>query len=126
MIGSFGPVIQLVNFEKIIGSFGIGKFCSSAWSLKFKPIPINFDGADTHAPILRFESNSGSLDASIFFIFSNVSKFKVSGFRSFITDDKSLYLFLLSINAGFSDPVSPILNNFILLSFQSHMGIFYI
>jgi len=29
-MSSFGPEIQLVNFEKIIGSFGIGKFCSIA------------------------------------------------------------------------------------------------
>ena len=68
-IGSFGPVIQLVNFEKIIGSFGIGKFCSSAWSLKFKPIPINLEGFETHAPILWFESIVGNFDKSVFFIF---------------------------------------------------------
>ena len=83
-IGSLGPVIQLVNFENIIGSFGIGKFCSSAWSLKFSPMPINFDGLDTHAPILRFESNSGNLETSILLIFSKVSKFKLSGFKSSI------------------------------------------
>ena len=77
IIGSLGPVMQLVNFEKIIGSFGIGKFCSSAWSLKFNPIPINFDGFDTHAPILRFEFNTGSFDLSVFLIFSIVSKFKL-------------------------------------------------
>ena len=70
IIGSLGPVIQLVNLENIIGSFGIGKFCSSAWSLKFNPIPINFDGLETHAPILRFDSNSGSLDESVHLILS--------------------------------------------------------
>ena len=81
-------MIQLVNFEKIIGSFGIGKFCSSA--LKFKPIPINLEGSETHAPILWFESIVGNLDKSMFFIFSRVSKFKVFGLKSSITDDKSL------------------------------------
>ena len=30
IIGSLGPTIQLVNLEKIIGSFGMGRFCSSA------------------------------------------------------------------------------------------------
>ena len=30
IISSFGPDTQFVNFEKIIGSFGIGKFCSLA------------------------------------------------------------------------------------------------
>ena len=88
-IGSLGPVIQLVNFEKMIGAFGIGKFCSSAWSLKFNPIPINFDGLETHAPILEPESNFGKLKISRFLIFSIVSKFNVSGLKSFITDDKS-------------------------------------
>ena len=38
-------------------------------------MPINFDGLDTHAPILRFESNSGNLETSILLIFSKVSKF---------------------------------------------------
>ena len=46
-------MIQLVNFEKIIGSFGIGKFCSSAWSLKFKPIPINLDVSKEFADTLE-------------------------------------------------------------------------
>ena len=62
--------------------------------------------------------------------FSDIDKFseeiaKLNG-KKFIIDDKSLYLFSLSIKAGFSDPASPILNNLILLSFQSHVGIFYI
>ena len=70
MIGSFGPVTQLVNLEKIIGSFGIGKFCSSAWSLKFNPIPINLEGFDTHAPILEFVSNFGKFKISEFWILS--------------------------------------------------------
>ena len=51
-MSSLGPEIQLVNLEKIIGSFGIGKFCSIAWSLKFSPIPMNFEGFDTQAPTL--------------------------------------------------------------------------
>ena len=41
---------------------------------------------------------------SVVLIFSKVSKFNVSGFKSFIIDDKSLYLFSLSIKAGF--PIS--------------------
>ena len=61
IIGSFGPVMQLVNLENIIGSFGIGKFCSAALSLKFNPIPINFDGFETQGPILKFGSNFGKL-----------------------------------------------------------------
>jgi hypothetical protein len=77
-------------------------------------MPINFDGLDTHAPILRFESNSGNLETSILLIFSKVSKFKLSGFKSSIIEDRSLYLFSLSINAGFSEPVSPNLNYFII------------
>ena len=43
--------------------------------------------------------------------FSDASKFK-----SFIIDDKSLYLFSLSIKAGFSEPTLPILNNFISIT----------
>ena len=89
-IGSLGPDTQLVNFENIIGSFGIGKFCSSAWSLKFKPIPINFEGLDTHAPILRLASSFGKLEMSIFSIFLIVSKFNVSGLKSLTIEDKSL------------------------------------
>ena len=57
IIPSLGPVIQFVNLEKIIGSFGIGSFCSSAWSLKFNPIPINFDGLETQGPILSLGFN---------------------------------------------------------------------
>ena len=52
-------------------------------------MPINFDGLETHAPILELESSFGKLEISVFFIFSNVSKFKVSGFKSLIIDDKS-------------------------------------
>ena len=89
IIGSLGPVIQLVNLENIIGSFGIGKFCSSAWSLKFNPIPINFDGFETQAPTLVLDSSLGKLEKSVLFIFSIVSKFNVSGLKSVINDDKS-------------------------------------
>ena len=53
----------------MIGSFGIGKFCSSAWSLKFNPIPINFDGLETQAPILKLVSNFGKLEIFAFLIF---------------------------------------------------------
>ena len=44
-----------VDFKKIIGSFGIGKFFSSSWSFKFNPTPINFEGSETYAPIFWFE-----------------------------------------------------------------------
>ena len=89
-MSSFGPEIQLVNFEKIIGSFGIGKFCSIAWSLKFSPIPINFEGLDTQAPTLWLLSNIGKFFIFSFFIFSKVSKLRVLALSSFIIDDKSL------------------------------------
>ena len=61
--------MQLVNFEKIIGSFGIGKFCSFAWSLKLRPIPKNFDGFETHEPILSALSIIGSSSRFNFSIF---------------------------------------------------------
>ena len=89
IIGSLGPVIQLVNLENIIGSLGNGKFCSLAWSLKFNPIPINFDGLETQAPILKFDSSLGSSDNLIFSIFLIVLKFNVSGLKSSTIEDKS-------------------------------------
>jgi hypothetical protein len=63
-----GPLMQVVAFEKMIGSFGISKFCSNAWSRKFKPMPRNLDGLETQAPILKLLSNCGSLEISNFFI----------------------------------------------------------
>ena len=53
-------------------------------------IPINFEGSETHAPILSFESIVGKLDKSVFFTFSRVSKFKVLGLKSSMIDDRSL------------------------------------
>ena len=52
-------------------------------------MPINFDGLDTHAPILELESSFGKVEISVFFFFYKVSKFNESGFKSLIIDDKS-------------------------------------
>ena len=46
-------------------------------------------GLETQAPILNLESNFGKAEISVFLIFSIVSKFNVSGFKSSIIDDKS-------------------------------------
>ena len=62
-----GPLMQVVAFEKIIGSFGISKFCSNAWSRKFNPIPRNLVGLETQAPILKLLSNCGSFEISNFY-----------------------------------------------------------
>ena len=67
---SLGPTIQLVNFENIIGSLGFGKFCSVAWSLKFIPIPKNFEVLLTQAPILELELRVGRSLMFNFFILS--------------------------------------------------------
>ena len=53
-------------------------------------MPINFEGFETQAPILELESNIGKSLIFVFLIFSKVSKFKVSGFKSMIIEDRSL------------------------------------
>ena len=50
---------------------------------------MNFDGLDTQAPILKIESSFGRPEISVSVIFLIVSKFKVSGFKSFTIDDRS-------------------------------------
>ena len=54
------------------------------------------------------------LSKFIFFNLSRVSKLIFSGFKSLIIDDKFLNFPFLSIAAGTSWPIFPILNNFIL------------
>ena len=56
-------------------------------------MPINLEGFETQAPIRTFGSNFGKSLILIFFIFSKISKFNVSGFKSSIIEDKSLKLF---------------------------------
>ena len=58
-----------------------------SWEQEFK---INFEGFETQAPILELEFNIGKSLIFVFLIFSKVSKFKVSGFKSMIIEDRSL------------------------------------
>ena len=53
-------------------------------------MPINFSGLATQEPILILLLTSGNFFRLIFLIFSIVFWFTVVGFKSEITDDKSL------------------------------------
>ena len=48
---------------------------------------INFEGFETHAPILSSEFNTGNLEISVPLIFLIVSKLSVSGLKSLIIED---------------------------------------
>ena len=100
-------------FIKTIGSVGGFAPVSAAWSEKFNPIAINFPGLVIHEPNLVFFEISGSDDKSTFLIFSNVSKFKLVGSKSFIYLEISRKFPSLSNIAGFSLFFSPTLSNFI-------------
>ena len=66
-------------------------------------------------PILSLESISGSEVKLISLSFEIISKFKFSGFKSLICVLKSLILPSVSNAAGFSLPLCPTLNSFIIL-----------
>ena len=76
---------------------------------------INLPGLLMQEPILSLECISGSEVKLISLSFEIISKFKCSGFKSLICVLKSLILPSASNAAGFSFPLCPTLNNFIIL-----------
>ena len=84
--------MESINQEDLFSDISIADFLFEKDSIfsELNLKPINFDGFETHAPILSSLSKIDKVSISVLFIKSKVSKFKVCGSKSLIILDKSL------------------------------------
>ena len=89
------------------GCSGIGEPVSFAWSLKLRPIAMNFDGVATQEPSRGRPLTSGSLRGSSFASSLSFAGASAAPSMSLTFRDRSRSLPSASMSPGFSLPGGP-------------------